>query len=63
MEDLWSYLDRKVKAAKVTTIQGLKRKLTQEWNALDWHEIRLSVDSMPKRLHDCIKLEGARTQY
>ena len=30
MEDLWSYLDRKVKAAKIMTIQGLKRKQTHE---------------------------------
>ena len=63
MEDLWSYLDRKVKAARIRTIQGLKRKLTQEWEDMGWHEIRLSVESMPKRLQECIKLQGARTQY
>ena len=30
MEDLWSYLDRKAKAAKIKTLQGLKRK--RQWN-------------------------------
>ena len=29
MEDLWSYLDRKDKAAKITTNQVLKIKITQ----------------------------------
>ena len=26
MEDVWSYLDRHVRASKVTTIKGLKKK-------------------------------------
>jgi len=30
MEDLWSYFNRKVQAAKITTMQGLKRTLTRE---------------------------------
>lgn len=63
MEDLWSYLDRKVKAAKITTIQGLKRKLTHEWENLPWSEIRKSVNSMPARLAECVQLEGGRTHY
>ena len=36
MEDVWSYLDRHVRASKVTTIRGLKKKLTQLWNDLSW---------------------------
>jgi hypothetical protein len=62
-EDMWSYLDRKVKAAKIKTISGLKRKLTQEWNEMDWSVIRRSVDSMRARLAECEKLQGARTHY
>ena len=48
---------------KVMTISGLKRKLTKEWEALSWDIIRVLVLSMPTRLHECIKVQGARTQY
>ena len=63
MEDLWSYLDRKAKAAKIKTLQGLKRKLTMEWQKLPWSYIRTSVQSMRTRLAECEKLQGGRTQY
>ena len=63
LEDIWSYLDRKVKAAKIKTISGLKSKLTHLWDEMDWSIIRRSVDSMRARLAECEKLQGARTHY
>ena len=63
MEDLWSYLDRKVKAAKIKTIAGLKRKLTQEWAHMPWSFIRKTVGTMPARLRECEELQGGRTHY
>jgi len=63
MEDLWSYLDRKVKAANIKTLVGLKRKLTVEWQKLPWSYIRKSVQSMRARLAECEKLQGGRTHY
>jgi transposase len=63
MEDLWAYLDHKVKAAKVKTIQGLKLKLTREWEDMDWKEIRASVGSLPARLTECRNAQGGRTHY
>jgi transposase len=63
MEDVWSYLDRQVRASKVTTINGLKKKLTKLWNNLSWTEFRPSVNSMPDRLRQCLKRRGGRTDY
>jgi hypothetical protein len=63
MEDLWSYLDRKIKATHVKTIDSLKRKLRKEWDALPWSEIRKSAHSMKARLAECVQLNGARTHY
>lgn len=63
MEDAWSYLNRRIQARKVTTLQGLKRQLTLEWDAMPWPEIRVSVESMQARLQECINLRGARTHY
>ena len=63
LEDLWSYLDRKVKAANIKSIQGLKQTLTHEWENLPWSYIRDSVKSMPRRLVECVELAGGRTHY
>jgi hypothetical protein len=63
MEDIWSYLDRKIKAAHVKTVEGLKRKLAKEWVDMPWAIIRPSVRSMPNRLTECVKLHGERTHY
>lgn len=63
MEDIWSYLDRKVKEAKCKTISSLKRVLTKEWNSMSWKEIRNSVDSMERRLAQCIEIGGQRLNY
>lgn len=63
MEDLWSYLDRKVKASKIESISGLKHKLSMLWDAMSWSEIRTSVGSMAARLAECEEVHGARTHY
>jgi transposase len=63
MEDVWSYLDRHVRASKVKTIEGLKRKLTKLWNELSWTEFRPSIDSMPDRLRQALQRRGGRTDY
>ena len=60
MEDIWSHLDRAVKAVKIKTVAGLKRKLTMEWEKLKWSVIRNSVRTMPARLAECEQLEGER---
>ena len=63
MEDIWSYLDRKVKAAKVASIRSLKALLKREWDALPWTEIRKSVSSIRRRLELCIESGGKRLPY
>ena len=63
LEDRWSYLDRKAKTAEIKTISGLKSKLTQLWDEMDWNIIRRPVNSMGARLAECEKLQGARTHY
>jgi hypothetical protein len=63
IEDMWSYLDRKVKEARITTIRTLKQKLKKEWAALSWDYVRKSVDSMPRRLQSIKKSKGNRVNY
>jgi transposase len=63
MEDIWSYLDRKVKARNIKTVVGLKQQLTRAWEQMPWSVIRNSVGSMRARLAECEKLQGGRTHY
>ena len=63
IEDMWSYLDRKVRAERITDIKKLKRFLKKCWKELPWTVIRKSVDSMPRRLQSCIDIGGSRTEY
>ena len=63
IEDIWSYLDRKVKEAKVTSIGQLKKVLKKEWKNLPWDYIRSSVNSMPKRLRQLKECGGNRLDY
>lgn len=63
IENMWSYLDRKVKESKITSILALKKKLKKEWDNLPWTEIRKSVNSMPRRLQQCEERAGSRLDY
>jgi transposase len=63
MEDMWSYLDRKVKQARCKTMKSLKRTLTQAWSNLDWKYVAKSVNSMDRRLQQCIDVGGRRLKY
>lgn len=63
MEDVWSYLTRRLQTANVKTLEGLKRKIKVEYDSMPWTEFRKSVASMPARLKECVKLQGARTHY
>lgn len=63
MEDVWSYLDREVRKSRVTSIRGLKCKLTQLWDSITWEQFRPNVESMPQRLQQCLNRHGGRTDY
>ena len=62
-EDIWSHLDRRLQRHKIKSIATLKKKLREEWENVDWETIRTSVDSMPRRLNQCIERNGDRTNY
>jgi len=63
MEDMWSYLDRKVKEVRPQTIKSLKRTLTKAWKMLPWSYVARSTNSMSKRLAACVEKGGERLQY
>ena len=62
IENMWSYLDHKVKDAKITSILHLKRFLRKQWRALPWRDQKV-WDSMDSRLCQCREPGGNRVPY
>jgi len=63
IEDIWSQMNEELNKYKITSLGSLKRHLKQIWKNLSWNKVRRSVDSLPNRLNECIKLNGERTSY
>jgi len=63
IEDIWSIIDHSLQHKKIKTMAQLKKALKVEWKNLDMKHIRQSVESMPRRLQECIHLKGKRTSY
>jgi transposase len=63
IEDIWSIIDHALEHKKIKNISQLKTAIKKEWNNLHMQLIRNSVESMPRRLQECIDLKGKRTHY
>lgn len=63
MEDIWSTMDSELKKVTPQTIPVLKSTLKKIWKNLDETKIKASIESIPRRLEQCIEREGKRTSY
>jgi hypothetical protein len=65
MEDVWAHLFRGVYAGKrkYSTVQDLRDSINAEWLKLELSTIKKMIDSMPQRLKQVIKYDGALTDY
>jgi transposase len=63
IEDVWSFLQSAIKYKKIQSIPALQRQLTDAWNNLDMKIVRRSIESLPRRLAQCIERKGERTDY
>jgi hypothetical protein len=63
IEDVWSMLESELERKRPTTIPKMKRVLSKAWADLDMTKVRSSVQSLPARLEEGIKLKGERTSY
>jgi transposase len=63
MEDLWSMMDSELRRDPPKTIPDLKSSLRKIWKNLDETKIRASIESIPRRLEQCIERQGERTSY
>jgi len=55
---LWGYLKSKVFTNKPQTLLQLKENIRREITAIDVHILQRVMDSMKKRISDCIQNKG-----
>lgn len=63
IENLWDYVDRKVRLHDITSISMLKEVLAREWNAIGKDVCAKYVSSMPKRMSLVINRKGNPIEY
>ena len=65
IEHLWGILARKVFAEgkQFRTREQLKTAISKAWEEINIDHLRKLVNSMPDRLFEVIKLNGAKTKY
>jgi len=63
IEDVWSFIGRTLEHKTINTMSQLKAGIKKEWENLDIQLVHNSVQSMPRRLQECIQLKGKRTSY
>lgn len=65
IENVWSILKRKVAQLhpRPRTVAELKTALIRLWDELDPSEFDACIDSMPRRVQQCIANKGGHTKY
>ena len=63
IENLWDYLDRRIREGPITSISHLKERLQEEWLKIPSSYTQNLVSSMPRRLKSVIQAKGLHTKY
>jgi transposase len=63
IEHLWDVLEDRVKKRQPRNKTDLGLYLVEEWNKIELSVLAKLVDSVPSRLHECIKMKGYPTRY
>lgn len=63
IENLWDYLDKKIRTSPINSSFHLKQRLQEEWANIPCDYLQKLVSSMPKRLNAVIKAKGLHTKY
>ncbi|VVC41873.1 Ribonuclease H-like domain [Cinara cedri] len=63
IENLWGYLDRKIRNHNISSKETQKNALEEEWNKITAETTRHLVDSMSMRLEAIIRAKGYPTKY
>ena len=63
IENIWSWMDRKMLDIKITSKEHLKQVLTSTWQSIPKELCMKLVESMPRRVKMCYKANGGYFKY
>lgn len=63
IENLWDYLDDRIRERPISSKRDLKVRLEEEWQKIPVEYCRTLVSSMPRRLAAVIRAKGLHTKY
>ena len=63
IENLWGYLDQKLRANNIRNKDHLKECLLEEWRKIPVTLTKKLVQSMKRRMESVIKAKGGSTKY
>ena len=65
IENIWAIIKRRIsrRRHKIKTAEEMGQAVQREWELLTEKDIQKCVDSMQKRVRQCIKNEGGSTKY
>ena len=55
IENLWDFIDKKLKKMKPINVKELEQMILTIWNGITCLRCKVLVDSMPRRIDRCIK--------
>ncbi|CAF1115017.1 unnamed protein product [Didymodactylos carnosus] len=58
IENLWDNIDKKLRYLKPTNVTQLEQMIHDLWNKVSCQECQSLVDSIPRRIRQCIKARG-----
>ena len=63
IENIWSWMDRKLCKATLTTVDQLKEAVDKLWLEIPMEICMNLIESMPKRVRACFKAKGGYFKY
>jgi transposase len=63
IENLWSWLDKKLQLFQIGNVENLRSVVSEILNNVPTELTQALVDSMPKRIHECLEAKGSMTHY
>lgn len=63
MENIWSYIDRKLVKLKMESVEQLKEQLEELWRSIPKELPMRLIESMPRRVRACYKAKGGSFNY
>lgn len=63
IEQVWDLIDRKIPKGRRSSQEQMWKYVQHYWNQVTNNELRLYIDSMPRRCQAVIDAKGRHTKY